>query len=320
MANLIYPVGVPMPGDFDDYNEDSPTGAVDYLRIRRFRDKKATNAKNKGFFYNKAGGYQGGKKQNGTICFLACPPDIKVNYVSKYSEVQFGAVGVAAAGMLAEGSNLTAANATDTLKQFAGDQMPETVMDGISKATKGVGAIVGSDFSGGKNDLLAVSQGKIFNPYEENIFQGMSFRSHSFSFKMVARSEAESAVIGQIIAYLKAGSLASFNPQDQGAATGGSAALGETAIDGRYLHVPDKFELSFRRLTADGNELSEIPHYKFAPCVLEGIAVSYTPDGQYVSFKNADGEVNKAHVPAIAINLNFKEVQYVVKEMALQGY
>lgn len=319
MANLIYPVGVPVPGDFDDYHEDGPTGAVDYLRIRRFRDKKATNAKNKGFFYNRAGGYQGGRKNNGTICFLACPPDIKANYVSKYSEVQFGAVGVAAAGMLAEGSNLTAANATETLKQFAGDQLPETVMDGISKATKGVGAAVGSDFSGGKNDLLAVSQGKIFNPYEENVFQGMAFRSHTFSFKMVARSEAESAIIGQIVSYLKAGSLASFNPQDE-TSGGGSALIGETNIEGRYLHVPDKFELSFRRLLANGSELSEIPHYKFAPCVLESVAVSYTPDGQYVAMKTADGEVNKLHVPAIAINLNFKEVQYITKEMALQGF
>ena len=319
MANLIYPVGVPVPGDFDDYNEDSPTGAVDYLRIRRFRDKKATNAKNKGFFYNRAGGYQGGRKQNGTICFLACPPDIKTNYVSKYSEVKFGTVGMAAAGMLAEGSNLTAANATETLKQFAGDQLPQTVMDGIAKATAGVGSMVGSTFGGKANDLLAVSQGKIFNPYEENIFQGMSFRSHTFSFKMVARSEAESAVIGQIVAYLKAGSLASFNPQDE-TSGGGSALLGETDIAGRYLHVPDKFELSFRRLLSNGSELSEIPHYKFAPCVLESVAVSYTPDGQYVAFKNADGEVNKLQVPAIAISLSFKEVQYITKEMALQGF
>ena len=96
--------------------------------------------------------------------------------------------------------------------------------------------------------------------------------------------------------------------------------LGETDISGRYLHVPDKFELSFRRLLSNGKELSEIPHYKFAPCVLESVAVSYTPDGQYVAFKNADGEVNKLHVPAVAISLNFKEVQYITKEMALQGF
>lgn len=318
MANLIYPVGVPVPGDFDDYHEDGPTGAVDYLRIRRFRDKKATNAKSKGFFYNRAGGYQGGRKQNGTICFLACPPDIKTNYVSKYSEVKFGAVGMAAGEMLADGSALTAESATETLSKMAGSLVPSTTLDAISKITAGIGAQTGSPFSGGASDLLAVSQGKIFNPFEENIFQGMSFRSHTFSFKMVARSEAESAIIGQIISYLKAGSLASFNPQDE--SSGDGNMFGEGDIQGRYLHVPDKFELSFRRLLANGSELSEIPHYKFAPCVLESVAVSYTPDGQYVALKTADGEVNKLHVPAVAINLNFKEVQYITKEMALQGF
>ncbi|AOO14200.1 baseplate tail tube cap [Cyanophage S-RIM14] len=319
MANLIYPVGVPVPGDFDDYHEDGPTGAVDYLRIRRFRDKKATNAKNKGFFYNRAGGYQGGRKNNGTICFLACPPDIKTNYITKYSEVKFGAVGMAAGGLLADGSALTTESATATLQEMAGGLVPSTTLDAIAKITSGLGNQVGSSSGATASDLLAVSQGKIFNPYEENIFQGMAFRSHTFSFKMVARSEAESAIIGQIVSYLKAGSLASFNPQDE-TSGGGSALLGETDIEGRYLHVPDKFELSFRRLLSNGSELSEIPHYKFAPCVLESVAVSYTPDGQYVALKHADNEVNKLHVPAIAINLNFKEVQYITKEMALQGF
>lgn len=318
-SNLVYPVGVPVPGSFDDYNEDGPTGAVDYLRIRRFRDKKGSNGKQKGFFYNQAGGYKGGRKNNDEIIFIACPPEIRTNYIAKYNEVQFGAVGKAAVGLLAEGSGLTVSSATSELQKFAGEALPTTVMDGIAKATKGIGSMVGDDFSGSKNDLMAMSQGKIFNPYEENVFQGTGFRSHNFSFKMVARSEAESQVIGQIIRYLKAGMLPSFNPQDESAG-GGSAELGETNIEGRYLHVPDKFELSFRRLLANGNELSEIPHYKFAPCVLEGMNVSYTPDGQYVAFKNADGEVNKAHVPAIAINIVFKELQYITKELALQGY
>ena len=91
-SNLIYPLGVPVPGSFDDYNEDGPTGAVDYLRIRRFRDKKGSNGKKKGFFYNQAGGYQGGRKQNSEIVFIACPPEIRTAYVSSYNKVQFGAV------------------------------------------------------------------------------------------------------------------------------------------------------------------------------------------------------------------------------------
>ena len=318
-TNLIYPLGVPVPGSFDDYNEDGPTGAVDYLRIRRFRDKKGSNGKSKGFFYNRAGGYKGGRKQSSEIVFLACPPEIRTSYVSSYDKVQFGAIGEAIGSMLAEGSSLTADNAAGTLETLAGNMVPETTLNAITKAGAAAGNITGTTMGAKPNDLLAVSQGKIFNPYEEIIFKGMNFRSHSFNFKMVARSEAESEMIGQIIRYLKAGSLSSFNPQDEGGG-GGSDMLGETDITGRYLHVPDKFELSFRRLLANGNELSEIPHYKFAPCVLESISVAYTPDGQYTAFKNADGSVNKLHVPAVAISLKFKELQYITKEMALQGY
>ena len=324
-SNLIYPLGVPVPGSFDDYNEDGPTGAVDYLRIRRFRDKKASNAKQKGFFYNRAGGYQGGRKQNGEIVFLACPPEIRTAYVSSYDKVQFGAIGEAIGSMLAEGTSLTADNATDTLQSLAENMVPETTLNAITKAGAAAANITGTTMGAKGNDFLAVSQGKIFNPYEEIIFKGMNFRSHSFNFKMVARSEAESERIGQIIRYLKAGSLSSFNPQDEGSGDssgGGFAgdALGESNITGRYLHVPDKFELSFRRLLSNGNELTEIPHYKFAPCVLESISVAYTPDGQYTAFKNVDGSVNKLHVPAVAISLKFKELQYITKEMALQGY
>ena len=324
-TNLIYPLGVPVPGSFDDYNEDGPTGAVDYLRIRRFRDKKASNAKKKGFFYNRAGGYQGGRKKNSEIVFLACPPEIRTAYVSQYDKVQFGAVGTALGSALAEGTSLTEDSATKTLQNLATDLTPETTLNAITKVGKGFAEFTGTDMRADKNDLLSVAQGKIFNPYEEIIFKGMTFRSHTFNFKMVARSEAESEIIGQIIRYLKAGSLSSFNPQDEasGDSSGGGFAgdaLGESNINGRYLHVPDKFELSFRRLLSNGNELSEIPHYKFAPCVLESISVAFTPDGQYAAFKNVDGAVNKLHVPAVAISLKFKELQYITKEMALQGY
>jgi len=321
-SNLIYPLGVPVPGSFDDYNEDGPTGAVDYLRIRRFRDKKGSNGKKKGFFYNQAGGYQGGRKQNSEIVFIACPPEIRTAYVSSYNKVQFGAIGTAIGSALAEGTGLTAERATETLEQLAGDLTPETTLNAITKVGQGFATFTGTAFGAKSNDLLSVAQGKIFNPYEEIIFQGMTFRSHSFNFKMVARSEAESEMIGQIIRYLKAGSLSSFNPQDEASGSGGlaSAALGESDRQGRFLHVPDKFDLSFRRLLSNGNELSEIPHYKFAPCVLESIAVAYTPDGQYTAFKNVDGSVNKLHVPAVAISLKFKEIQYITKEMALQGF
>lgn len=299
------------------YDEDGPTGAVDYLQIQRFRDQKAS-AGAKGFFYNQAGGAKGATKPSSTTCYIACPPSIATSYGVKYDTVNFGRVGVAAANMLAQGSALNADAAAEELAQFAGDQVPEAILKGVASATKGIGSLAGSDFGGDANDLLAMSQGKIFNPFEEMVFQGMEFREHKFQFKMVARNSGEAGIIGAIIRYLKAGMLSSFNPQDETA--GGNTDIGEGNLDGRYLHVPDKFRLSFKRLSADGKELMEVPHYKFNPCFLAGLDVNYTPDGQYTSFADAEGTPNVLQVPAVAIQLSFKEVAYVTKELALQGY
>ena len=37
--------------------------------------------------------------------------------------------------------------------------------------------------------LLKTTNGRIFNPYSEQIFQGMSFRTHNFVFKFFARNQ-----------------------------------------------------------------------------------------------------------------------------------
>lgn len=326
MANLIYPSRFPIPGALDDNNPDQATGYVDYLMIQRYQAKK--DSKN-GTGFNDltsakevAAQYDGMQKRADTI-YLANPPNINVTYGAQYQATAMGVAGMAAANMLASGND--SSSVAQTLKGMAGDSMPEVTFKTVSDTVAQISQVLGADYAGDKNALLSLSQGKIFNPYEEMIFKSTGFRSHNFQFKMVARNENESTMIGRIIAYLKQGMLPNFSGgSDAATAAGGgsaaSAAFGGSGSAGRYLTVPDKFVLEFYRLKADGTALTKLPHFKFQTCVLENMDVSYTPDGNYVAFKQVSDTPNKLFVPAVTINLQFKEVAYITSELAGSGY
>ena len=69
----------------------------------------------------------------------------------------------------------TADNAVDTLQGLAENMVPETTLNAITKAGAAAANITGTTMGAKGSDFLAVSQGKIFNPYEEIIFKGMNF-------------------------------------------------------------------------------------------------------------------------------------------------
>lgn len=312
MANLVYPNRPPVPGSMSYTDPDQPTGSIDYLSIRRLALKKQSE-KPKGFFYNTAGGKMDNVTPNGTVVYLACPNGISAQYTASYNKVAFGTVGMAAGEALANGKTFGSAEASAILQKMGGAAMPEMVMSSITDVTRGLGNLMGSEFGGDKNSLLAVSQGKIFNPYEEILFNGTGFRTFSFQFKLVARNDGEATTIGEIVKYLKEGMLPHM---------GGDASpnAGGKPAKGRYIYVPDKFELKFMRLIPNGAELQEIPHIKFMQCVMEAFDVQYTPDGSYTALKSADSTPNKLKVPAVTLNMQFKETAYITKELATQGY
>ena len=78
------------------------------------------------------------------------------------------------------------------------------------------------------NSIMQLTQGKVFNPYTEQMFSNVQFRTHSFNFKMFARNEDESVEIAHIIKYLKQGALPSY----------GEDAEGKQSK--RFFEVPDK--------------------------------------------------------------------------------
>lgn len=342
MANFYYPSQPPVVGNDGAgaaglgslFNSGSsfPTQFIDFLQITALQVDYSKGAA----LSNAGAAGASAVKDNvstGDSIFLYMPQNLTASYVSNYSNMAFGIAGKMAAEMLGKsGTNVVA-----EIQAAAGASAPEALFNNIAKGANQLAGAVGTGGSVDGTALSAVSQGKIFNPFEEQIFTGISFRTHPFQWKLVARNKTEAINIYNIIRFLKinmlpnftgssfspatgAGSLASSataaNPTGNNAAVVGATPFG-SGSQGRYLSVPNRFRLAMKRVNysggsfTSGGELEGV--YKFKDCILESLNVSYTPDGSYVT--TSDGMV-----PAYQLDATFKEVAYVTSNDAANGY
>jgi hypothetical protein len=126
--------------------------------------------------------------------------------------------------------------------------------------------------------LLARSQGQVFNPNMELLFNGPSLRNFNFTFKMIPRSADEGEEIKQIIRFFKRG----------------MAPKAENS--GLYLKTPNVFELRYRQ----GNGEHQFLH-RFKQCFLTDVSVSYTGESVYATYDNGTPV-------SMVMNLSFKEL------------
>ena len=336
---LKYPLKPPVAGSPYLESTEGPTGRMDFLRFQRFRvnysdtqygglnlpDNKATTT------------------LNPTIAYLTMPHNITANYSASYNQANMGVLGIAAtrlASAITDGMGGEQLNEmlTDIVQRSAGGALPEMLFNKGATAIQSLNQMgsLGGDITG--NTLSALSQGKVMNPYTEQVFQGINFRNHSFTIKMLARNKKEAKEILNIIQYFKEGSLpiledakAKSNKNNQGNNSNNvfkSKKNTKLSTAGRYLKVPDYFALEFVRLNMESDTISPVPHYKFQPCVCQSVNVNYTPDGQYVSFKdaisdlrtNGDGSLKQMMVPAVELTLNFAEARIVTQADAVAGF
>ena len=136
----------------------------------------------------------------------------------------------------------------------------------------------------GFNDEQAVnaiekSQGKIRNPYKEQIFKEVGFRTFSFNFTLLPQSKEEAKRIVGIIDLLKR----NMHP--------------EVAPNSFYLIYPSEFSLTYMYKGAPNMNV-----HQFGDCVLTDLGVRY--GGQdFVTFKGSYG------LPAeFDITMTFKEI------------
>ena len=345
MANLRYPDLPPIGGAADagltglgaNWNAggEGATPWIDYMIFQSYRpiyDGKAILESIK----QGSSGTDAGKSKvdtSETSVYLYMPTNVAISYSAQYSNTKFGVAGVMAAQMLGAGGSEEIAT---TLKNAAGAATPEFGFNAVGTASRAISDLMGISGGPSGSDLAAVTQGKVFNPYEEQIFNGISFRAHSLSWKLIARDKKEAETIQSIINYFKVLMLPSYGdsigsltkkavtpqlPVTPSTGTPPTGSLGQavggdpfTTSPNRFLNVPSRVRVDFVRvLLGAGKGTSSVRLFKIKDCIIDSLGVNYTPDGSYVN-------TNDGYVPALEMSMGLKEISMVTAEDIKDGF
>ena len=137
--------------------------------------------------------------------------------------------------------------------------------------------------------------GMIQNPWYEQLFEQMQFRTFNFNFQFRARTVKESETIRNICDTFK------FYMHPEVA----------TNLASRYLYYPSEFKIEFWSHGKENKYLNKIGR-----CVCTNMAVDYTNAGQWSAYRaNNDG----APPVALGLQLQFLEVELVSKNTIADG-
>ena len=335
-VTLKYPEKLPFAEKGPSVGDSYQPRAADYVKFSRYSFKGGGGAQ----YFNVPDNASKSNKSLITSAYIAMPNSLSVDYGAAYNQTNLGALGRAATGALAGKDGAEVAKA---LQQAADAGLPESAFNNLAQGVQGVGNLLALNTQGvDANSLMAISQGKVLNPYSEQVFNGVGFRQFQFNFKMVATSEKEAQSIQDILEMFKVGMLPSYAGGDSGEGGGLGGLLSESSAAQRFLSVPDKFLIEFKRIHEGSLTAESLDHFKIDFCVLTGMSVNYTPDGQYVAIKSnrlakkyraankisngSDANVVKGQSPnvifepAVEISLSFTETSIVTQEKALVGY
>jgi hypothetical protein len=240
-----------------------PIESLDSYIVFTTRPRKRREGKGVGFFGG-GGGSDNGKNllSNESVAVaLYVPAELDFSQDVKWSTIAVGA------------NIRNAAGIADGTAQF-GSAFEEMVQSGLTKLADSV--------TGGVSNFM---YGKAKNPMEEQMFEGVDFRSHSFDYEFYPKNQDEARAVEDIIWTFKTAML----PDTYGAAEKEGAAES-------YFNYPNLFDITYEGLIAE--------HYDdFLPCVLTGVDVAHSTkmfeDGYPVS---------------TTMGLKFTEIKIVTQE------
>jgi hypothetical protein len=244
-----------------------------------------------------------------TTLYLYLPAKLSESYKAKYNGVELGAVGAAAvgaardaisAGGIGDGFAQQVENFAKAAKPALGYSLGAAAINKVVSATGGSGSLTA-------NSLTALTSGRVFNPYEEAIFQGTDFRDHQFDFKMAPKDSSDVQTIVEIIDTLRKAML----PGKDG---------------DNWLTIPNYFRIAVMRYKGSGDSetisapgdgsgtLARIMQFP-TNLVLTDMSVDLSPDGNYASLQTYLGDPTADFGPvSYNMRLAFKETSYLTKE------
>ena len=217
---------------------------------------------------------------NDSHIFLPLPVGgIVENLGINYQQQEVGAVmHLMNAG--AEGAKMLKDNLTG---EATNDGNVQSIMNQVETAT-GAAAIalrkLANETIPGAGAMIDIKTGSVVNPYSLSLFQSVTPRAHQLVFRLVPRSQADSAVIRKIVQQFQYHSLPSRK-------------------DKLFLTMPDELEISF---------FGTDKLFKFAPCVINNVGVNYAPFGT-PSFFGADNSPT-----GVELTLNLQEIEALTRE------
>jgi hypothetical protein len=235
---------------------------------------------------------------------LPIPSNLTSAYTPQYQNENLGAFGAATAGDL-NSSDVSAglAAAADMIRQGAGgaaDAVKNKDTDaalslgaaagpalaaGAAAKVGGVlaGGLVAGGTSGGVIAGASKRLGLAVNPHQAVVFQGLDFRSHSFTYKFIAKSQKESIALDKIVNGLKYHMLPSYTAGKFG------------------FKYPDEFEIEF-------SELHRPWLYEIGTCVLKNLSINYNGEGTPLFFEQTGAPVS------VEFTMEFQETKLQTRD------
>jgi len=227
---------------------------------------------------------------------LYMPPNLEFSYKADYRASETGA-----AGQFAKQFGVSSLRDTLTnLGENGGTQfMRETIGE---KLLRDVPAQIGEFLGGGDiTGVIRLSTQKALNPHLEAIFEKVSMREFSYTFRFTPKNEREVETVDKIIKLFK------FH------------MMPEKPIDaaiGRYLTMPSEFEIHYMYKGVENTWLPFVSN-----SVLQNVTLSYGPGGQYQTFRPKTTPDGSAPPPTeIEMKLDFMETEAMTKEKIMEGY
>jgi len=218
-------------------------------------------------------------------CFLYMPASVTYSEGASWAAEELGAVGnMVSQGLRGEGGGIS-----DLLKNFtagAAGNLAKAAAVGIGAAAAGVKGILGMGAMIGGLSAGVGHGGRVAtNPYAEQMFSGVDFRTFTFEFTFVATNDVEYREVQKIIKMFRFHSRPSY-------AIGGSDAI---------YSYPNEFGIKFKTMK-NGSYVENLHLPKLHNCVCTNVATNFTPDSQWLA--HPDGEPI-----SISLSLGFTETK-----------
>ena len=246
------------------------------------------------------------QKQNTIL--LPIPEDLNYTDNPQWTETAVGVKGRYGADLIKDIADVmgkqegSVEGVVNTIKDTAGAGKVSILLDMIRKA--------GAD----PNAITQNINGKIANPYLEQVFGGIGMREFTFNWKLVPRNEKEQQSIHHIIKTLRKSTLPNLNDK-YGKIAGNNTTLDvdeKSEGSDRWLTVPKVFNLHWK---SQGVDIESLP--KIKTCVCKNVQVSYTPDNVWATHLTTG---DNPYPVGYNLSLTFGETEIITSTDVEQGY